>query len=191
MELTNEQRKFFGLELVDPSWDRVEIPAVNGYNTIHPEKLKSDRKNVLYFDGDFLRKEISQHENGGFRESSYNLRTQDNRTMIAPITAAPATNKKSSAGPLRISIYLSSITAAVSMFALSLAISIKPQNKLAKLSAEATITPFFSLSMTNPIITILGESLKILDLSTINGVLVTTVSPGTQRAVSQGANTSI
>lgn len=87
MELTNEQRKYFGLEVVDPSWDRVEIPAVSGYNTLHPEKLKSERKNVLYFDGDILRKEISQHENGGFRESSYNLRTQDNRTKIAPITA--------------------------------------------------------------------------------------------------------
>ena len=87
MELTNEQRRYFGLELVDPSWDRVEIPAVSGYNTIHPEKLKSDRKNILYFDGDILRKEISQHENGGFRESSYFLKTQDNRTKIAPITA--------------------------------------------------------------------------------------------------------
>ena len=87
MELTNEQRKYFGLELVDPSWDRVEIPKASGYNTIHPEMLKTDLKNVLYFDGEILRKEIAQHENGGFRENSYNLRTQDNRTKIAPITA--------------------------------------------------------------------------------------------------------
>ena len=42
---------------------------------------------VLYFDGDILRKEISCRKNGGFRESSYNLKTQNDRTMIAPITA--------------------------------------------------------------------------------------------------------
>lgn len=87
MELTNEQRRHFGLELVDPSWDRVEIPAVSGRNTIHPEMNKSNRKIILYFDGDILRKEIVEHENGGFRENAYNLKTMDNRTKIAPITA--------------------------------------------------------------------------------------------------------
>ena len=40
MELTNEQRVCFGLEPIDPSWDRVEIPEVSGMrNTIHPERL--------------------------------------------------------------------------------------------------------------------------------------------------------
>ena len=87
MELTNEQRKYFGLELVDPSWDRVEEAQASGRNTIHPELLKSNLKNVFYFDGDILRKAISFHNNGGFRENSYNLKTQDNRTKIAPITS--------------------------------------------------------------------------------------------------------
>lgn len=81
MELTNEQRRYFGLELADPSWDRMEIPS----NSVHPEL--SDGVTVLYFDGDILRKEISVRNNGSFRESAYNLKTQDNRTMIAPITS--------------------------------------------------------------------------------------------------------
>ena len=81
MELTNEQRKYFGLELVDPSWDRVVIPS----NSVHPEL--SENNIILYFDGDILRKEISGHNNGGFRENSYNLKTQDNRTKRAPITS--------------------------------------------------------------------------------------------------------
>lgn len=55
MELTNEQRKYFGLELVDPSWDRVVIPS----NSVHPEL--SENNIILYFDGDILRKEISGH----------------------------------------------------------------------------------------------------------------------------------
>ncbi len=32
MELTNEQRKYLGLELIDPAWERVEIS-----NSIKPE----------------------------------------------------------------------------------------------------------------------------------------------------------
>lgn len=33
MELTNEQRKYLGLELIEPSWERVEIPN----NSLKPE----------------------------------------------------------------------------------------------------------------------------------------------------------
>lgn len=33
MELTNEQRKYLGLELIEPSWERVEIPN----NCVKPE----------------------------------------------------------------------------------------------------------------------------------------------------------
>jgi len=51
MELTNEQRKYFGLELVEPSWERMEIPN----NSVHPEL--SSGVVVLYFNGDILRKE--------------------------------------------------------------------------------------------------------------------------------------
>ena len=88
MELTNEQRVCFGLEPIDPSWDRVEIPEVSGMrNTIHPERLLSDRRLVLYFDVDILRKVIWPQKNGGFHENSYRLRTHDGRTKIAPITS--------------------------------------------------------------------------------------------------------
>ena len=81
MELTNEQRKYFGIELVDPSWDRVEIPC----NSVHPEQ--SDHKDIVYFDGDTIRKVIWIEKNGGFRENSEKLKTLENRTMIAPITS--------------------------------------------------------------------------------------------------------
>lgn len=80
MELTNEQRRYLGLETIEPDWERVEIPN----NCVKPEC--STGKDILFFDGDMLRKVIWMHDNGSFRENSYRLRTQDNRTMIAPIT---------------------------------------------------------------------------------------------------------
>lgn len=80
MELTNEQRKYLGLELVGPDWERVEIPN----NCVKPEL--STGKDILFFDGDVLRKVIWLNDNGNFLENSYNLRTQDDRTMIAPRT---------------------------------------------------------------------------------------------------------
>lgn len=81
MELTNEQRRYFGLELIDPTWERIELPN----NCVKPEL--STGKDILFFDDDILRKVIWLHDNGHFRENSYRLKTQDNRTMIAPITA--------------------------------------------------------------------------------------------------------
>ena len=81
MELTNMQRKYLGLEPVDPSWERIEIQD----NTLKGDLSKE--KGILFFDGDILRKVIRISDKGGFLESSYNLRTQDRRTMIAPITA--------------------------------------------------------------------------------------------------------
>lgn len=81
MELTNKQRKYLGLELIEPDWERVEIPS----NCLKPEL--STGKNILFFDGDILRKVIWLDDKGRFREDCYYLKTQDNRTMIAPITA--------------------------------------------------------------------------------------------------------
>lgn len=81
MELTNKQRKYLGLELIDPIWERVEIPN----NCLKPEL--STGKDILFFDDDILRKVIWLDNKGSFLENSYNLRTQNNRTMIAPITA--------------------------------------------------------------------------------------------------------
>ncbi len=80
MELTNRQRKYLGVEMIDPDWERVEIPN----NCVKPEL--STGKDILFFDGDVLRKVIWFHNSGHFRENSYRLRTQDNRTMIAPLT---------------------------------------------------------------------------------------------------------
>ncbi len=81
MELTNEQRKYLGLELIEPSWERVEIAN----NSLKPEL--STGKDILFFDGDILRKVIWYQDSGSFSEDSFYLKTQDNRTMIAPITA--------------------------------------------------------------------------------------------------------
>lgn len=53
MELTNEQREYLGLELIDLSWECMEI--LN--NSRNPEL--STGKDVLFFDGDVLRKVIS------------------------------------------------------------------------------------------------------------------------------------
>lgn len=80
MELTNEQRKFLGLELIEQNWERVEIPS----NCVRPEL--STGKDILFFDGDVLRKVIWLQDDGSFRENSYALHTQDNRTKIAPLT---------------------------------------------------------------------------------------------------------
>lgn len=48
MELTNEQRRYLGVELIEPSWEQVEIPS----NCVKPEL--STGKIVLYFDRDVL-----------------------------------------------------------------------------------------------------------------------------------------
>lgn len=76
MELTNEQRKYLGLELVDPSWERVEIS-----NSIKPEYETG--KVILYFDGDVIRKTISIGYDGSYRENTVCLKTLEERTMIA------------------------------------------------------------------------------------------------------------
>ena len=81
MELTNTHRRYLGLEPVAPEWERVEIPS----NAVKSEP--SVGKDILFFDGDVLRKVIWQYGNGYFREESYRLMTQDDRTMIAPLTA--------------------------------------------------------------------------------------------------------
>lgn len=80
MELTNEQRRYLGLELIEPSWERIEIPN----NSVKSEL--STGNIILYFDGDILRKEIAVDRNGRYLEKSYALKTQDGRRMIAPLT---------------------------------------------------------------------------------------------------------
>lgn len=49
MELTNEQRKYLGLELIEPNWGRVEIPN----NCVKPER--STGKDIFFgFCGCFM-----------------------------------------------------------------------------------------------------------------------------------------
>lgn len=69
-ELTNEQRKYLGLTLIEDSWERV---LFNEHIT-------------LFFDGDILRKKITVHENSYF-ETSLNENTSENRTILLPKTA--------------------------------------------------------------------------------------------------------
>ncbi len=81
MELTNKQRKYLGLEPINPAWERMEIPN----NSVKPEL--STGKHILYFDGDILRKNITVNDSGSYLEQTCHIKTQDNRTMIAPKTA--------------------------------------------------------------------------------------------------------
>lgn len=80
MELTNNQRKYLGLEPVDSCWDRIEIP-----NNCVKQEL-STGKHILYFDGEILRKNISVNRSGLYLEESCMIKTLDDRSMIAPIT---------------------------------------------------------------------------------------------------------
>lgn len=79
MELTNRQRKYLGLELVELGWERMEIP-----NSVKPRQVTGSI--ILYFDGDTVRKTICADWNGDYLERSVSLKTQEGRTMLAPRT---------------------------------------------------------------------------------------------------------
>lgn len=70
IELTNNQRRCLGLEEIPESWDKVEL----------------GEGCLIYFDGDTIRKEIT-YEEGWYRESSVQIETQQNRSMIVPKTS--------------------------------------------------------------------------------------------------------
>lgn len=73
-ELTNDQRKYFGLEPIDSDWDRVI--------------LKGDRhrpESVLYFEGDTIRRHIISTEKE-YKEAHYNEQTR-NREVLLPKTS--------------------------------------------------------------------------------------------------------
>ncbi len=67
--LTNKQRRCMGLEEIPDNWDRVE--------------LADDC--LIYFDGDTIRKEIDYNDEW-YRESSVQIETEQNRSMIVPKT---------------------------------------------------------------------------------------------------------
>ena len=68
-ELTNEQRKYLGLNPVEEHW----------------ELVKFDDNIYHYFEGDTIKKEITVSENY-YHESELNEKTAENRTMILPKT---------------------------------------------------------------------------------------------------------
>lgn len=72
-ELTNNQRKYFGLEPVMDSWDKVQFKG----DTYRPDS-------ILYFDGDTIRKYIVSTDKE-YKETQYNEQTE-NRELILPKT---------------------------------------------------------------------------------------------------------
>jgi len=67
--LTNKQRKYLGLSLIDDNWDIVQLND-NIY---------------LYFEGNVLRKSISISEKF-YKEDEFNRITSEERTMLPPLT---------------------------------------------------------------------------------------------------------
>lgn len=81
LTLTDEERRAFGLEPLDPRWERVELPNIAARPTD-----PATGTDVLFFDGDVLRRAVWLGDNGDFCEESYSLRTLDDRKFVAPIT---------------------------------------------------------------------------------------------------------
>ncbi|MCO6357548.1 immunity 26/phosphotriesterase HocA family protein [Roseivirga pacifica] len=73
-ELTNRQREYLGLDLVEPKWERTELKA-------GPYQPKS----ILYFEGNLLKKQIVSNENH-YYEWPVNIQTRD-KSIILPKTA--------------------------------------------------------------------------------------------------------
>lgn len=68
-ELTNEQRKYLGLQPVEDSW---ELVCFDG--------------KYYYYDGDIIRKQISVDDEGSYKEEELYERTAENRTVLLPKT---------------------------------------------------------------------------------------------------------
>ena len=72
-ELTNSQRKYFGLEEIDAHWDKVELKG---------DKYRPD--SMLYFEGCTIRKHVISTENK-YLETQYHELTKD-REILLPKT---------------------------------------------------------------------------------------------------------
>lgn len=72
-ELNNKQRKYFGLEPVEDSWDKVQFKG----DTYRPDS-------ILYFDGDTIKKHVVSSDTD-YKETQYNEQT-DKRELILPKT---------------------------------------------------------------------------------------------------------
>lgn len=69
MELTNEQRRCLGLLEVEPYWERVDM----------------GKGNILYFNGDVIRKWIIDRE-GHSEEHTYWVKASPEKTKLLPKT---------------------------------------------------------------------------------------------------------
>ncbi|WP_289056039.1 immunity 26/phosphotriesterase HocA family protein [Carboxylicivirga marina] len=72
-ELDNKQRKYFGLEPVEDSWEKVQFKG----DTYRPDS-------ILYFDGDTIKKHVVSTDTN-YKETQYNEQTE-NRELILPKT---------------------------------------------------------------------------------------------------------
>ena len=72
-ELTNDQRKYFGLELVMDSWDKVQFRG----DIYRPDS-------ILYFEGDTIKKQVISTKKI-YKEIQFNEQTE-NRALILPKT---------------------------------------------------------------------------------------------------------
>src|SRR5690349_17156990 len=83
-ELTNDQRIYFGLDPIDPKWDKVILKG----DFYRPES-------VLYFEGNTIKKHIVSTASD-YKEVKYNLVTGD-RSTILPKTAKGKAKKLTAA----------------------------------------------------------------------------------------------
>lgn len=72
-ELTNDHRLYFGLEPIDPSWDKVLLKG----DTYRPES-------VIYFDGDTIKRHIVSTDDD-YKEKQYDDLTRE-RAYLLPAT---------------------------------------------------------------------------------------------------------
>lgn len=75
-ELTNEQRKYFGMTLVPSTWESIKI-IPSPYD---------EHETYAYFDGNTIKKRIKIGENS-YMECDLNEETTNNRTVLIPKTA--------------------------------------------------------------------------------------------------------
>jgi hypothetical protein len=72
-ELTNNQRLYFGLEPIQPNWERVALKG----DSYRPES-------ILYFDGNVIKRHIVSTEKQ-YKECRYNDATKE-KTILLPVT---------------------------------------------------------------------------------------------------------
>ncbi|WP_081668218.1 immunity 26/phosphotriesterase HocA family protein [Butyrivibrio sp. MC2013] len=80
MMIKNNYRKYFGLEIIDDAWTKIEIPIVS-------RKEGALGIDYLFFDKNVLKKVISIYDNGNYYEGSLVMRTNETYTTIEPASS--------------------------------------------------------------------------------------------------------